>query len=237
MADTQHISELRGNTMPHNLLIVGAGGFGREVLAWTEDIPEESRNWRVAGFLDKNPQTVNWRHSPLPVMGDPDTYLPAEGDRFICAIGDPATRWRLCDNLRCRGAKFINLIHPTAVVGPDCQLGEGTILCPYAVLTVNVTLGDFVVLNLHATVGHNARIGHATTLSCHSDVTGYADVGDQVLLGSHATVLPSVVVGNHATIGAGSVAVRRVRANSTVVGVPAKRLQLSTLVTTRNDAA
>lgn len=206
------------------LLIIGAGGFGREVFAWAQAQANAQRGWRVHGFLDANPQALAGTGVEAPILGDPANYTPQAEDCFVGAIGDSATRLRLAEDLRERGARFVNVIHPAAVVGPACRLGVGCVLCPGAVISTNVTLGNHVVLNMGATVGHDAALGDGCTLSPHADVTGCVRLGRGVLLGSHASVLPGVAVGDFAVVGAGSVAVRAVPPRVTVMGVPAKAI-------------
>lgn len=224
--------------MTARLLIIGAGGFGREILAWAEDVVRAtpSPEWTIGGFLDANPLALKAFNIDVPVVGDPSSYMPQPNDRFVCAIGDPATKLRVCEALRGRGAQFTNLIHPTALVGPRCQLGTGAILCPFAALTVDVTLGDFVTLNLRAGVGHDVRIGDGATLNAYCDVTGAARLGKGVFMGSHAVVAPKAVVEDFARIGAGSVVVRRVKAGSSVIGVPAKRIDFDTVAAPAESA-
>ena len=207
------------------LIIVGAGGFGREILAWSEAACPES-DWHIAGFLDGNQDSLRRFKIDLPILGTPDSYLPQEGDRFVCAIGYPATKLRLCRSLQDRGAQFINLIHPTAIIGPRCILGTGAILCPFTLLTVDITLGNFVTLNARAGVGHDCVVGDGCTLNAFCDVTGGSRLGEGVFLGSHAVIAPGTTVGDYARVGAGSVVIRRVRPKSTVMGVPAKRLEI-----------
>ncbi|HJQ68486.1 MAG TPA: acetyltransferase [Blastocatellia bacterium] len=206
------------------LLIIGAGGFGREVMGWASHANRDRRDWEVGGFLDSNPKALDGYGREVGIVGDPLTYTPSDTDLFVCAIGDPATKLRVCKELKERGASFLTLIHPTAVVGLDCVIGEGCVLCPGAVVTTNVTLGSFVCLNVYSTVGHDAVIGDGCTLSAHTDVTGFARLGEGVFLGSHASILPNATVGDYAVVGAGSVVLRKVRPRSTVVGVPAKQI-------------
>lgn len=212
--------------MSKRLLIIGAGGFGREVLAWAEDVQqsEPGVDWQVGGFLDSNPEALAGFAVGLPIVGDPQSYQPEEDDRFICAIGDPQTKLEVCHLLRGRGARFINLIHPTATIGARCRFGEGIILCPKTILTVDVSIEDFVTLNCHAGVGHDAVVGEGSTLGAFCDVTGGATLGRAVYMGSHAVVAPRVRVGAGTLIGAGSVAIRRTRERTSVIGVPAKRI-------------
>ena len=168
--------------MVERLLIIGAGGFGREILGWALDIQPTQQGWEIAGFLDLKPDALSGYSIPFKNFGDPTNYTPNANDRFVCAIADPAQKLQTCRELKRRGAQFVSLIHPSAVVGPNCTIGEGCLLCPGAVLTTNVKLGDFVALNVQATAGHDVIIGDGCTLNAHSDVTGCAQLGEGVFL-------------------------------------------------------
>ena len=210
------------------LLIVGAGGFGREVLCWARDVETTQSEWRIGGFLDANLAALDGFGVPLEILGDPAKFAPDEMDLCICAIGDPTTKQRVTADLAARGARFATLIHPSVIMGADCRLGTGCIVCPRVVLTTNVTLGKFVVLNFSATVGHDARIGDWCTISCHSDITGKTRLGEAVFAGSHACVLPGLTVGDRAVVGAGTVVTQNVPTGSTMFGVPAKLIWAGT---------
>ncbi len=207
------------------LYIIGAGGFGREVLNWALHCKEQqSPEWEIAGFLDGNVKALNGFGVNASVVGDPNSFVPSEGDLLLCAVGHPATRLRLCTMLEERGGSFATLIHPTVVMGLHCHIGEGSILCPNTVVTTNVTVGKHVIVNVGATLGHDVVVGDGSTLNSHCDVTGGASLGKGVFLGSHAVILPRAKVGDFARVGAGSTVLRRAVANTTVFGVPAKRI-------------
>jgi sugar O-acyltransferase (sialic acid O-acetyltransferase NeuD family) len=206
------------------LLIIGAGGFGREILCWAQDAEPNQKIWTIGGFLDDNPAALDGFNCPFPLVGAPSTYAPADNDLFICAIGEPATKLRVCKKLEKRGATFINLVHPTAILGRNNTIGHGCIFCPRSSITTHVTLGNFVTLNVNAGMGHDVIVGDGTTLSAYCDVTGNARLGEGVFLGSHAVVLPNATVGDYAIIGAGSVVLRKVKPGATVMGVPARQV-------------
>jgi len=206
------------------LVIVGAGGFGREVLCWARDVEPTQSEWKIGGFLDANPAVLGGYGVSGEILGDPAEFSPTEADCCICAIGNPATKRRVVSSLLERGAKFVTLIHPSVIIGANCRIGEGCIVCPGVVLTTNVTLGRFVTLNLGTTLGHDARAGDWCSLMVRADVAGKATLGEGVFAGSHSFILPGLRIGDNAVVGAGSVVTRNAPAGSTMFGVPAKQI-------------
>jgi sugar O-acyltransferase (sialic acid O-acetyltransferase NeuD family) len=152
----------------------------------------------------------------VPVLGSIADYQPADGDRLTCAIGAPRAKLRVCEELRARGARFADIVHPSAVMHGSSTTGAGLILRHFSGISVNCTVGDFVTINSSAGLGHDAVVGDGCTLSAHADVMGGACLERGALLGSHAAVLPGATVGEFATVGAGSVVLRRVKGGTTV---------------------
>lgn len=214
--------------MGERLVIVGAGDFAREVLWAAQEAAAQGTSPPPAGFLDDAPERaaemLRAAGVELPVLGTIGGYAPRPEDRLVCAIGAPRTRLAVCDRLVAAGARFTNLVHPTAAIGPGARLGTGIFMWRYATVSVNVTLGDFVIMNAYSGIGHDAVVERGCTLSGHVDITGRAWLEQGVFVGSHASVLPGARVGEFATVGAGSVVLRRVQAGRTVLGVPARPL-------------
>lgn len=208
------------------LVIIGAGGFGREVLDWARQCDAHGRDWLVKGFLDDNPRALDAFDTGVPLLGAVADYRPADGDVFVCAMGNVAAKRRCVEMIRGRGGEFVRVVHRSAVVSGAAVLGTGVILCPGSIVTANARLGDFVSVNLNSTVAHDAVVGDWSQLHCHVDITGGVKLGECVLVGSHASVLPGVRVGTGATVGAGAVVMRDVPAGATVYGAPARIIEV-----------
>ncbi|MFB9274552.1 acetyltransferase [Cohnella cellulosilytica] len=204
------------------LIIVGAGSFGREVLCWARDIHQNK--WKVKGFIDDNLNSLNAYNIDVPVVSRITGYQPDLNEVFVCAIAKPDIRLKITADLENKGAEFVNIIHPTSVIGGNNQIGTGNILCPYSVITTNVTIGNHVIVNLHSSIGHDVVIEDGVTLSAHCDITGFVQLEKGVFLGSGARLLPSARAEQFSVIGAGCVVLKHVKAHKTVFGVPARYL-------------
>ncbi len=200
------------------LLIIGAGGFGREIWAWAQ----AALNCQKIGFLDDNPQAAADKRLRAPVVATVQAYEPQPDDRFICAVGNPRMRRSLSTMIKARGGRFQTLVHPTALVAEGAILEEGVLLCPFALVSVDARVGEGAAVYYHSSVDHDAVVGPWTQVSAHCDITGGVVIGPAVFLGSHAAVLPGVRIGEGAVIGAGAIVTRDVAAHATVTGVPAR---------------
>lgn len=208
--------------MKDRLYVIGAGDFGREVLCWALQVPQEQRSWQLAGVLDDRPNLFDGMNLPARIVGSPNEFNFSERDLAVVAVGKPSERAKIVAQLKCRKVRFTSIIHPSVVMGLNNEWGDGCIFCPGVVISTNVTIGEHVIFNSHSGAGHDARIGDFCTLSGAVDVTGHVRLGNRVMLGSHASVLPRASVGDDAIVGAGSVVLRNVAPGETVMGVPAK---------------
>lgn len=209
-----------------SVIIVGAGGFGREMYQWVGDwlatLHPPQAQYRIKGFLSNQPTDLDGFDLPVRILGDPDHYEVEPDDRFVLAIGAIDTRKRLATRLRRMGGRFLTFRHPAALVAPTASLGEGVIVCPFAIVSVNVTLEDFVLLNFYASCAHDSAVGKFCVLSPYATVNGFAVLEDEVFMGTHATVTAHRRIGERASISANSVAMNDVRGQTLVQGVPGR---------------
>jgi sugar O-acyltransferase (sialic acid O-acetyltransferase NeuD family) len=208
-------------------IIVGAGGFGRELINWASDCHQAGLLNPVAGLIDDDPNVLNGFGYGVGLLGTTTDFVPASGDHLLMAISAPAIKERVAGVLTTRGGRFASLIHPRAVVAGSARIGEGAILCPLSLISADAEVGKFCTINAMSSVGHDVRLGDYSTLSAHVDLTGLVSVGRSVMIGSGAKVLPKVRIGDNATIGAGAIVYRSVPSGRTAYATPAKMLRNS----------
>jgi sugar O-acyltransferase (sialic acid O-acetyltransferase NeuD family) len=206
------------------LIIVGAGGFGREMWAWAEQSVQFGRDWTLKGFIDDNLDALSIKRSPGNMLGPIRDYQPLPEDVFICAIGVPTIKRKCSELITSRGGVFTQLFHRTAVLGHEVVCAGGVVLCPFVAVSANIRLGQGVAVNLHSSVDHDVEVGDWSQINCHCDLTASVTVGQEVFFGSRCSVIPNVRVGDRAYIGAGSVVLRDVAAGTKMVGAPARRI-------------
>lgn len=206
-----------------NLIIIGCGGFAREIFWHAQKSHGFGEDWRIKGFLDGDVKlsAADYELLPADVLGDVDGYEICADDVFTCAVGTPKVRRHLSEKIFSRGGEFINIISKLADVMPTVKIGRGVIICPQVVIGDRASLEDFVALNVAATVGHDAQVGKFSCVMPHASISGGSSIGAEVLIGSGAIILPKARVGDGSTVGAGSVVLKKIRAGKIVFGNPA----------------
>ena len=206
-----------------NLVIIGVGGFAREIYWHAQDSLGFGVEWQIKGFLDGDVKLAAEEYELLPdkVLGDVDNYKICADDVFTCAVGTPHARKILAEKILARGGEFINVISKLAKIIPTAEIGRGVIISPYVGISDKAIVGDFVALNALTIIGHDAQVGNFSCIMPHTNIAGKARIGSEVFIGSGAIILPKAKVGDCAKVGAGCVVLKKVRAGATVFGNPA----------------
>ena len=207
-----------------NLIIIGAGGCGREVLQWAKDVNRHNQIWNIKGFLDDNKNALCGKKCDIEVISSVDEYVIQPEDVFACAIGNSIIRRLVMEKMRVKGANFVNLIHPTSFVTDSFTLGYGIILYPYSIISDNAVVSDGCIINMHSSVAHDSFVGAYTTVSAYCDITGNCKIGEEVFMGTSVKMAPGTKIGNKAFLCAGSIIMTRVKDGVKVMGNPAKKM-------------
>jgi sugar O-acyltransferase (sialic acid O-acetyltransferase NeuD family) len=205
------------------LVIVGAGGFGREVIELVRDINAARPTFDLLGFLDDgevNPHALE--RAGVSLLGGSDQITKLEAS-FVIAIGSGSARRRIDAIARAtHHAAIATLVHPSATLGSDVLVGEGAIVAAGSRITTHVSVGRHAQVNLNCTVGHDVTIEDFATLFAGAHLGGGCVIEEGATLSTGCVILPGVRVGRGAVVGAGAVVVRDVAPDTTVLGALAR---------------
>jgi sugar O-acyltransferase (sialic acid O-acetyltransferase NeuD family) len=206
-----------------NLIIIGAGGMGRTLYSNALESVGYGDKFVVKGFIDDNLHALDGFENYPPNIGTIKDYIPQPDDLFVSSIGGSARRPCMEEIIR-RGGEFMELIHQTARVYTNAKLGKGNFIGAYTVIGNDAVVGDYNMIQSYTVIGHDARIGNWNRIDTHVTCVGGIVIEDEVNIHTSAVISHNVVVETGAHVGACSFVFRKVKAGTTVMGNPAKRL-------------
>ena len=211
-------------SVPVALVIIGAGGVGRELVDLVDSINAVDRRFELRGFLDDGgPEKAAFLRRGVRLLGGV-SELSALHVKYVIGIGSPSVRRRIDAFASSLGREAVSLVHPTAVLGGDVRLGEGTVVYSHVSVTTNVETGRHVQLHVNCAVGHDSRLGDYVTVLPGATVAGGVTLEEGVTVGANAAVVQGLRVGAMSVVGAGAAVIRDLPPGTTAVGVPARAL-------------
>jgi sugar O-acyltransferase (sialic acid O-acetyltransferase NeuD family) len=207
-----------------NLIIIGAGGFAREVYDMANYCYGTDQDFFIKGFLSDNPSEIEILGYP-PILGTISSYKIENGDVFFCGIGSVKDRKKCVEIILAKGGRFLNLIHPTVVISPSVKLGVGVAIKSFCVLASDVVIGDFSFLQSSVVLGHDVEIGKYCQINSFSFFAGCSKIHNQVLVGAHSKFIQNAEAEDLSVVGIGSLIIRKVKRETTVFGSPAKEIK------------
>jgi sugar O-acyltransferase (sialic acid O-acetyltransferase NeuD family) len=204
------------------VVILGAGGFAREVLDVFDACNAAEQSYDVLGYIvDSEYFLPDAFINDKPVLGDFNWLAQHIEEVYaICGVGSPDVRYRLTQQAQAVGARFCNVVHPSAIMTRWIEWGEGVVITAGCIFTNQIRIGNHVHVNLDCTIGHDVFLEDFVTLSPGVHVSGKAILGTGCYIGTGANIIDRIRVGEWSIVGAGSTIVKDVPPNTTVVGVP-----------------
>lgn len=214
--------------MTRPIVVIGAGGFGRETLDVIEAINRRSSPapFSVVGVVDDAPSELNLTRLAargIEWLGTIAVWLANDGkSSYVIGIGSPLARKRVAERLEMSGRVAETLVHPNAAIGSMVSIGRGAVICSGVEVSTNVTIGEHANLNPSVTVGHDTSISAFVSINPAAIISGDVRIESLTLIGAGAVVLQGLTVGEGATVGAAACVTRDVAPATTVKGVPAR---------------
>lgn len=208
------------------LVIVGCGGFGREVHDVVDALVANGANLQLIGYVDDNPTVEADRlvaRRGARILGPRSWFQSADKDvRYVVGVGQGKICRLLDVELSALGFEPHSLVHPDTTLGFDVDISPGVIICAGARLTTNVRVGRHVHIDRNCVVGHDSRLDDYAIMYPMSTLSGGVTLGVGSLLGAASTVLQNLNIGSDVIVGAGAVVTSDLPNCVTVRGVPAR---------------
>ena len=190
------------------LALFGYGGHAREVAA--------QMNEPVEFFVDD--EYSNEYTKPISSF-DPEEYM------IMVAVADSKQRKAIVESLP-NETKYFTFIHPTVLtMGEEIEIGEGSFIGAYSILTTNIRIGKHGILNRGNQIGHDSVIGDYFSAMPGSIVSGNVNIGEGVYMGTNSSVKEKKHICSNVIIGSNSTVVKNIITSGIYVGVPAKFLK------------
>lgn len=212
-----------------DIVIYGAGGFGREIACLLRLINEKESTWNLLGFLDDNESIHDSFNEYGKVLGGSDWLNSCSQPISVAiAVGSPNAVKAITERIRNNNVEFPNLFAPsvTFLDKSSLKIGKGNIFCSNCFISCNVSIGDFNLFNGYIPIGHDAIIGNCNVVMPSSNISGGVVMGDGNFLGVQSVVLQYIRIGNNTRIGANSVVMRKTKDGFLYIGNPAKRMDI-----------
>ena len=214
-----------------DLVLIGAGGFGRETIEVVRSINHRQRAWNLLGFLDDAGPLQGHRVSGVSVLGPISDAAHRQDVSVTICTGNPtnySSRQAIVRRLELPVSRYATLIHPTAVVPPSVQVGVGCVLQAGVVATADISVGDHVLVMPGVVFTHDNVIGDFVTIGAGASLAGGVRIGAGAYVGAGVLVSAECTVGAGSLLGMGSVVLRDVPPGQVWCGSPARYLRDAT---------
>ncbi|MBQ9566393.1 MAG: acetyltransferase [Synergistaceae bacterium] len=200
------------------LALYGAGAMGREF----KQIADESGEWSGIVFIDDHTKEEELLGCPIYRFQMFRARFSPEEARFAVAIGEPGFRLESFERMNRAGYRGATLIHRSAYVSADAEVGEGTVICHDVHIGSLARIGRNCYLSRNASVGHDVVVGDHTRLGVNAFIGGHVVIGTNAFIGAGALLRDRIHIGSASVVALGSAVFEDVPDHVTVIGNPAR---------------
>jgi UDP-perosamine 4-acetyltransferase len=210
-------------TLP--LIVLGAGGHARVLISVLKTL-----NMDILGITDLAPAKIGDMINGITVLGDDDNILHYSPDSIelvngIGSISSTDKRKTIYEKFKYHGYSFANIIHPSAIIMDNVQLGEGVQIIAGAIVQTASVIGDNTIINTGAIVDHDCIIGEHVHIAPGAVLSGGVHIGARSHIGTSATVIQGVKIGCNTIVCAGAVVIEDIPSGVKALGIPAKLIE------------
>ena len=185
-----------------NIIIIGAGGVGREVSLIIEKINKLKATWNLIGFIDDNINSWNRIINGYQIIGGMDLLETLPLDTYVViAIANYNVKKKIVNKINNK-FKFATIIDPKVYIHDYMTIGEGTIIYEGAIITANIQVGNHVIISPKCGIGHDSIIKDYVSLLWNVNVSGNDVIEEGVMMGSGSTIIQGKKIGKGSIIGA-----------------------------------
>ena len=188
-------------------VLIGNGGHAREVMA--------QMGIKLECFVDE--EYVDNETSPLSKF-DPNIHIA------MIVVSNSKDRYDIVQRLP-KETKFFSFIHPTALIMDNVEIGDGSFIGAYSILTTNIKIGKHTILNRSNHIGHDCIIGDYFSAMPGAIVSGNVIISDIVYMGNNSSIREKLSIHSSSIIGMNSAVVKNISEPGVYVGVPAKKIK------------
>lgn len=204
-----------------DIVIIGAGGMGRETAWLIEEINKKKNEWNLLGFLDEREELIGKVVDGYKVLGKLNFLESLSKEVYIIvAIGNGVIRKKIVKKVGTR--KYPVLIHPNANISNRSLIEEGTIICSGAVISIDTKIGKHNIINFNSIIAHDSKLSDFVTIHVNVNISGNVEIGKLTTIGSGSSIYQGKKIGECCMVGLGSSVLKRIKDNKTALGVPAE---------------
>lgn len=205
--------------------IYGSGGLGREVMDLARTINGNEEKWHKIVFINDYKEQHVAGQIEYYTLDDFNATFSADKTVVVIAVGEPKVRLILRDKVITYGFSLQTLMHPSAFIGSNTQIGNGTIIQYGSFVSCDVKIGTNVLVQPFGAIGHDSVVGDDTVISENVAVSGTCSIGTRVYIGVGVPIKECTTIGADSIIGMGSVVLRDIPEGVIAMGNPARPLK------------